>query len=123
MSIEWRVRGSVYVTGLQAIVLDQNTAELTDQTDVKSWQSLLSPGESLTPSFTEFQRIRSIILVSDQPVDVTLNGGAARPKVRLLIEWAEAGGSLLDSLVIENPASATDDAEVTLVLGGDGVTP
>jgi len=119
---EWRIRGSIYISGLSAIVLNEDTAELNDQTDIKSWKSTLSPGESLTPVLTEFQRIRSIVLVTDQPLDVTINGGTARPNVRMIIEWAEANGSLLDSIVLENPAGATADADVTLVLGGDGVT-
>jgi hypothetical protein len=121
MATEWRIRGSVLVTGLQTIVLDQTNAELTDQTDIKSWQSVLSPGEVLTPSLVEFLRIRSIVLVSDLPVDVAINGGSARPNVRLLLEWAEASGSLLDDITITNPVAATADANVTLVLGGDGV--
>ena len=54
---------------------------------------------------------------------VSINGGVARPNVRLLIEWAELNGSLLDSITIENPVTATADADVTLILGGDGVTP
>jgi len=83
---------------------------------------VLSAGETLTPSLSEFQRVRSVVLVSDQPVDVTVNGGSARPNVRLIIEWAEASGSLLDAIVIENPVGASADASVTLVLGGDGVT-
>jgi len=39
----------------------------------------------------------------------------------MLIEWAEGPtGSLLDDITIENPATATVDADVTLILGGDG---
>src|SRR5210317_1721895 len=104
---DWRVRGSVYVTGLCSIVLDAATAELNDQTDIKSFQSILSPGESLSPTLTQFDRVRSIVLISDLPVDLVINSGAARPNVRLLIEWAEAGGSLLDDITITNPVSAT----------------
>ncbi len=118
---EWRVRGSVFVTGLSSIVLDQTTAELTDQDDIKMYKVTLSPGESFAPTLTSFQRIRSIVFVSDVGVDVAVNGGVARPNVRLIIEWAEAGGSLLDDILITNPAIATTDADVTLVLGGDGV--
>ena len=119
----WKIRGAISVTGLATIVLDQTNAELTDQDDIKIFKSTLSPNETLVPSLTTFQRVRSIVLESDQPVDVVINGGAARPKVRLLIEWAEAGGSLLDDISISNPATATLDADVTLILGGDGVTP
>jgi hypothetical protein len=118
---EWRVRGSVFVTGLSSIVLDQTTAELTDQDDIKMYKVTLSPGESFTPNLTSFQRIRSIVLVADVGVDVAVNGGVARPNTRLIIEWAEAGGSLLDDILITNPALATTDADLTLVLGGDGV--
>ncbi len=118
---EWRVRGSIHITGLAAIVLDQNNAELTDQDDIKMYKCTLSPGEALAPVLTSFQRIRSVVLVSDVPVDVAINGGADRPNVRLLIEWAEAMGSLIDDITITNPAAATTDADVTLVLGGDGV--
>ena len=118
---EWRIRGSVFVTGLSTIVLDQATAELADQDDIKLYKVTLSPGESLVPDFSSFQRVRSIVFVSDAGVDVSVNGGVARPNVRLIIEWAEAAGSLLDSMTIENPALATSDADVTLVLGGDGI--
>ena len=118
---EWRVRGSVFVTGLSSIVLDQTTAELTDQDDIKMYKVTLSPGESFAPSLASFQRVRSIVHVSDVGVDIAINGGVARPNVRLIIEWAEAGGSLLDDILITNPAIATTDADVTLVLGGDGV--
>ncbi|MHA2064174.1 MAG: hypothetical protein ACXABY_07315 [Candidatus Thorarchaeota archaeon] len=118
---EWKVRGSVHVTGLSTIVLDALNAELTDQTDIKMWKSCLSPGETLVPNLGSFLRVRSIILQSDQPVSLSVNGGAARPLVRLLIEWAEGPtGSLLDAITIENPATATADADVTLILGGDG---
>ena len=117
---EWKIRGSVHVTGLATIVLDQTNAELNDQTDIKMWKSCLSPGEVLTPNLSTFLRVRSIVLESDQPISLSINGGAARPNVRLLIEWAEALGSLLDSIVITNPGTATVDADVTLILGGDG---
>jgi hypothetical protein len=60
-------------------------------------------------------------MLSDVPVDVAINGGSARPNVRLIIEWAEAMGSLIDDITVTNPAAATVDADVTLVLGGDGV--
>lgn len=118
----WKIRGAVTVSGLATIVLDQTNAELNDQDDIKMFKSVLSPSETLVPSLSSFQRVRSIVLVSDQPVNVSVNGGAARPNVRLLIEWAEANGSLLDSISIENPVTATVDADVTLILGGDGVT-
>ena len=118
---EWKVRGSVHVTGLATIVLDATNAQLDDQTDIKMFKSCLSPGETLVPSLVTFLRVRSIVLVSDQPISLSINGGAARPLVRLLIEWAEGPtGSLLDSISIENPATATVDADVTLILGGDG---
>ena len=120
---EWKVRGSIHVSGLSTIVLDQFNAELNDQSDIKMWKSCLSPDETLTPNLSSFQRVRSIVLESDQPVNVSINGGVARPNVRLLIEWAELNGSLLDSITIENPVTATADADVTLILGGDGVTP
>lgn len=119
----WKIRGSIAVSGLATIVLDQANAELNDQSDIKMWKSCLSPGEVLSPGLTQFERVRSIVLESDQPVDVSINGGVARPNVRLLIEWADVNGSLLDSITIENPAAATLDADVTLILGGDGVTP
>jgi len=119
----WKIRGSIAVSGLATIVLDQANAELNDQSDIKMWKSCLSPGETLTPNLAQFERVRSIVLESDQPIDVSINGGVARPSVRLLIEWAGAGGSLLDSISIENPATASVDADVTLILGGDGVTP
>jgi len=118
---EWKVRGSVHVSGLSTIVLDQTNAQLDDQTDIKMWKSCLSPGETLTPNLSTFLRIRSIVLVSDQPISLAVNGGAPRPLVRMLIEWAEGPtGSLLDDITIENPATATVDADVTLILGGDG---
>lgn len=118
---EWRIRGSIHITGLAALVLDENTAELNDQDDIKMYKCTLSPGESLTPVLTSFQRVRSIVMLSDVPVNVAINGGAARPNVRLIIEWAEAMGSLIDDIIVENPAAAPTDADVTLVLGGDGV--
>lgn len=117
----WRIRGSVHITGLSTIVLDASTAELTDQDDIKMYKCTLSPGESITPTLTSFQRIRSVVMLSDVPVDVAINGGSARPNVRLIIEWAEAMGSLIDDITVTNPAAATVDADVTLVLGGDGV--
>lgn len=120
---QWKIRGSVHVSGLATIVLDQLNAELNDQTDIKMWKSCLSPDETLTPNLTSFQRVRSIVLESSQPVNVSINGGVARPNVRLLIEWASEMGSLLDSITIENPVTATEIADVTLILGGDGVTP
>lgn len=119
----WKIRGSIAVSGLATIVLDQANAELSDQSDIKMWQSCLSPGETLSPGLTQFERVRSIVMVSDQPVDVSINGGVARPGVRLIIEWADVNGSLLDDISIENPATATLDVDVTLILGGDGVTP
>lgn len=118
---EWKVRGSIHVTGLSTIVLDALNAELSDQTDIKMWKSCLSPGETLTPNLSSFLRIRSIVLQSDQPISLSINGGAVRPLVRLLIEWAEGPtGSLLDAITIENPATSLVDADVTLILGGDG---
>ena len=118
---EWKIRGAIHITGLSSIVLDEDTAELNDQDDIKMYKCTLSPGESLTPVLTSFQRIRSVVLLSDVPVDVAINGGAPRPNVRLLIEWAEALGSLIDDISVTNPGVATTDADVTLVLGGDGV--
>lgn len=118
---EWKIRGSVHVSGLATIVLDQANAELNDQDQIKMWKACLSPGEVLTPTLTSFQRIRSIVLETDQPVDVAVNGGTARPNVRLLIEWASEDGSLLDDITITNPGVATSDADVTLILGGDGL--
>ena len=118
---QWQIRGSVHVSGLATIVLDQANAELNDQDQIKMWQACLSPGEILTPTLTSFQRIRSIVLESDQPVDLAVNGGVARPNVRLLIEWASADGSLLDDITIQNPVTASEDADVTLILGGDGL--
>ncbi len=118
---EWKVRGSINVTGLSTIVLDQTNAQLDDQTDIKIFKSCLSPGETLTPNLSTFLRVRSIVLVADQPISLSINGGAARPLVRLLIEWAEGPtGSLLDDISIENPAVSAVDADVTLILGGDG---
>ena len=118
---EWKVRGSVHVSGLSTIVLDATNAQLSDQTDIKMWKSCLSPGETLTPNLASFLRVRSIILQSDQPISLAVNGGAPRPLVRLLIEWAEGPtGSLLDDISIENPIASTADADVTLILGGDG---
>lgn len=117
---EWKVRGSIHVSGLSTIVLDQTNAQLSDQSDIKMWKLCLSPGETFTPTLSSFLRVRSIVLESDQPISVSVNGGAPRPNVRLLIEWAEALGSLLDAMVIENPGTATVDADVTLILGGDG---
>lgn len=118
---QWKIRGSVHVSGLSTIVLDQANAELNDQDHIKMWKACLSPGEVLTPTLTSFQRVRSIVLETDQPVDVAINGGAARPNVRLLIEWASADGSLLDDITIQNPVTATADADVTIILGGDGL--
>ena len=118
---QWKIRGSVHVSGLATIVLDQANAELTDQDQIKMWKACLSPGEVLTPELGSFQRIRSIVLDSDQPIDVAINGGTARPNVRLLIEWTAEFGSLLDTIVLTNPVTATADADVTLILGGDGL--
>ena len=117
----WQVVGSVNVTGLAPIKLDQTTAQVNDQNEIRTYRNTLTPSESFTPDLTAFAAVRSIVFTSDQPVSVTINGGPPRPNVRMVIEWASTSGSLLSGITVQNPPTALVNAEITLVLGGDGV--
>ena len=119
----WRIRGGVYVDGLEPIVLDNTNARLIDQDETRLMKFTLSPGESQTISLTSFYRVRSLSMVSSNPVIVTINGGTPKPGVRVLIEMSGDGGDLLASMIVENSSSAIVDADITLAIGGDGVTP
>jgi hypothetical protein len=39
----------------------------------------------------------------------------------MVIEWASTSGSLLSGITVQNPPAALVNAEITLVLGGDGI--